>query len=70
MQRQQKTLDSYPDGDTTESEEHQGAQSMQAMESAERVTYDDLIERVLDDENIEQALKQVVGNRGAPGWTV
>ena len=67
MQRQQKTLDSYSDGDTTESEEHQGAQSMQAMESAERVTYDDLIERVLDDENIEQALKQVVGNRGAPG---
>ncbi len=36
-------------------------------ETMERVTYADLIEKVLDDENIERALKQVVGNRGSPG---
>lgn len=67
MQRRQKTLDSYPAKDTTESEGYLGAQSISDAEHAERVTYDDLIEFVLDDENIEKALKQVVGNKGAPG---
>ena len=67
MRGKQKTLDSYPGRDTTESEEYQGAHSMSDTESAERVTYDDLIEKVLDDENIGRALRQVVGNRGAPG---
>ena len=63
----QKTLDSYPARDTTESEEYQGAQSMSAAEMEGRHTYDDLIERVLDDENIAEALERVVSNRGAPG---
>ena len=47
MQGTQKTLDSYPGRNTTESEEYRGAQSMCVMESADRVTYDDLIEKVL-----------------------
>ncbi len=40
---------------------------MQGTETEERDTYGDLIELVLDDENIKRALKQVVGNKGAPG---
>ena len=67
MRGKQKTLDSYPEMDTTESEEHQGAQSMSVAETDERHTYDDLMEKVLDDENIAEALKRVISNRGAPG---
>lgn len=63
----QKTIESYHAVDTTESEEHHGARSTTSTESAERATCDDLIEKVLEDENIQQALKQVVGNHGAPG---
>ncbi len=40
---------------------------MGATETVERVTYADLMEKVLDDDNIERALKQVVGNKGSPG---
>ena len=60
-------MDSYPGRDTTESEEYQGAHSIDVMGIVDRVTYDNLIEKVLADDNIQKALKQVVGNRGAPG---
>ena len=67
MQRQQKTLESFHERDTTESEEHHEAQSRHIAEHEDKATYDDLIGSVLDDENIRQALRQVVGNKGAPG---
>ena len=40
---------------------------MCVTEKNEKVTYDGLLEKVLSDDNIEKALKQVVGNRGAAG---
>ncbi len=67
MQGTQKTIDSYRGRDTTESEEHRGAHSIQGAETDGRDAYGDLIELVLDDDNIERALRQVVGNKGAPG---
>ena len=60
-------MDSYPARDTTESEEQQGASSMRAMESVGWGPYHDLMGAIIDDGNIDRALKQVVGNRGAPG---
>ncbi len=67
VQRSQKTIDSYLEENRTESEDTEGATSMHVAQSAEESTYDDLISRVIDDGNIEEALKRVVGNRGAPG---
>ena len=67
MLRQQKTLESFHEMDTTESEEYHEAQSRQVAEHEDKATYDNLIESVLDDENIKLALRQIVGNRGAPG---
>lgn len=67
MRRQQKTIDSYLGRDTTEAEEYQGAPSMVATESVDGGPYHDLMRAVIDDGNIDAALKQVVGNRGAPG---
>lgn len=40
---------------------------MRAMESVEWGPYHDLMGAIIDDGNIDRALKQVVGNRGAPG---
>lgn len=67
MQGKQKTLDSYSERDTTESEEYRRAHSLLVAKTAGTATYDGLIENVLDDKNIEDALKKVVGNKGAPG---
>ncbi len=64
----QKTLESFSRSEGTESpSESDQALSIRSTQSEERVTYDNLIELVLDDSNIEEALKKVVGNRGAPG---
>ncbi len=41
--------------------------SMCATESVGRGPYHDLMKDVIADDNIDRALKQVVGNRGAPG---
>jgi group II intron reverse transcriptase/maturase len=40
---------------------------MYETEKDETVTYDNLLEDVLSDDNIKKALKQVVGNKGASG---
>ena len=67
MQRSQKTMDSFLKGDRTESEVMEGATSISVAQSVEVSTYDDLIPRVIDDGNIDEALRRVVGNAGAPG---
>lgn len=68
MQRTQKTLDSFSCGDRTESEVRVNeAQSMEYTESVDTEPCYDLIQKVIADDNIDMALKQVVGNRGAPG---
>ena len=67
MRGKQKTMDSYLLDDRIRSEDRAGAPSMSEMDTVEGDTYSDLLEIVLDDENIGKALKQVVGNRGAPG---
>ena len=68
MQRTQKTLDSFSCGDRTESEVRVNeAQSMEYTESVDTEPYYDLMQKVIADDNIDKALKQVVGNRGAPG---
>ena len=36
-------------------------------ESVDMEPYCDLMQKVIADDNIDKALKQVVGNRGAPG---
>ena len=51
----------------TESPGPGGAPSISVSEIDGRVTYDDLIEPLLSDDNIQRALEQVVSNRGAPG---
>ena len=53
MYTTQNTLDSYCGKDTTESKEHRRARGM--IESREWVTYDDLIEKALDGNNITKA---------------
>lgn len=63
----QKTLESYPGEYRVEPEGPQGAHSMSESDNAEEAACDGLLEAALDDENIAQALKRVVGNRGAPG---
>jgi group II intron reverse transcriptase/maturase len=67
MQRGQKTMDSFLKGDRTESEGMEGATSIPVAQSVEVSIYDDLILKVIDDGNIEEALRRVVGNGGAPG---
>jgi len=67
MQRRQKTLDSYSTQERTESENKCVAPSVYDTERNETVTYDNLLEEVLSDDNIKGALKQVVGNKGASG---
>ena len=67
MQRSQKTMDSFLKRDRTESEGLEGATSIYVAQSVEGSTYDDLIPMVIDDDNIEEALRRVVGNGGAPG---
>lgn len=67
MQREQKTLDSYLSGRRTES----GiltvlARSMCITESMDVGPYD-LMSAIVEDDNIDEAAKQVIGNRGAPG---
>jgi len=68
MQGNQKTLESFDEKHRTESEGYRAeAISIDAAQSMEEVTYDGLIEKVVDDDNIDTALRRVVGNRGAPG---
>lgn len=68
MQRSQKTLESYGSEDRSETEStDRSATSMRIAQSMEQVTHDDLMKAVVDDDNIDRALKRVVGNRGAPG---
>ena len=40
---------------------------MSGTESVDTGPYDHLMKAVIDDNNIDEALKRVVGNRGAPG---
>lgn len=63
----QKMDESYPAKARTESPESKGAPSISTLDSEGRVTYDNLIETLLSMDNIEDALKQVVSNGGAPG---
>ena len=68
MREQQKTLESFLQEDRTESEGPAvEAPSMCVTESVGRGPYLDLMKDVIADDNIDRALKQVVGNRGAPG---
>ena len=68
MQREQKTMDSF-DGDNRAEPEgnHAEAPSIPSTQCGEEVTYDNLIDAVVDVGNIKDALRRVVGNRGAPG---
>lgn len=68
MRRTQKTLDSFLCGDRTESDVRMDeAHSMEYTESADTEPYRNLMHEVVADDNIDRALKQVAGNRGAPG---
>lgn len=68
MCRQQKTLDSFPQKDRAEPEGYGAeAPNMCTTESVGGGPYHDLMKAVIDDDNIDMALKRVVGNRGAPG---
>lgn len=68
MQENQKTLDSFDEENRTESEGNQiKAMSTEDTHSLEEVTYDNLIDAVVSKDNVGKALKQVVGNKGAPG---
>ena len=68
MCEQQKTLESFLQEDRTESEGPAvEAPSICVTESVGRGPYLDLMKDVIADDNIDKALKQVVGNRGAPG---
>jgi RNA-directed DNA polymerase len=67
MRRKQNTLESYLLTDRSETEEQEGAPSMSISQSVDEGPYYDLMERVIDDSNIKEALEKVVGNRGAPG---
>ena len=65
--KQKTETESYSAEARTESPELKGAPSISISEVDGRVTYDDLIETLLSDDNIETALEQVVSNGGAPG---
>ena len=65
--KQKTNPESHSGGARTESPEPERAPSISISEIDGRVTYDNLIETLLSDDNIETALKQVVANRGAPG---
>ena len=68
MCRKQKTLDSYGQMDRAEPEEHGVvALNMSITESEVGGPYHELMSKVIEDDNIDRALEQVVGNRGAPG---
>lgn len=68
MQREQKTMDSLDGGNRAEPEgNHAEAPSISSTQCGEEVTYDNLIDAVVDVGNIKDALRRVVGNRGAPG---
>lgn len=68
MQGSQKTLDSFDGEQGTESPRARAeAVSMSCPQSGEEVVYRDLIEKVVDGVNVDEALRRVVGNHGAPG---
>ena len=68
MRREQKTIDSFVWGDRAEPEpNHAEAPSIPSTQCEEGVTYDNLIDAVVDVGNIKDALRKVVGNHGAPG---
>jgi group II intron reverse transcriptase/maturase len=67
MQRNQKTLDSFLKDNRAEPERSEGAISMDVAQSDEESICRNLIERVIDDRNIDEALKRVVANKGSPG---
>lgn len=67
MSSKQKTDESWLTDSKTESHNPTEAPYAHNTETDGRTTYHDLMEKVLDDDNIEQALKQVVANKGAPG---
>ena len=67
MQGRQKTLESYPTYRRTESGvSAEIARSMCITESSDVGPYD-LMSAIIEDGNIDDASKQVIGNRGAPG---
>lgn len=59
--------ESYLHDDRTVSDSHAEALGIVSSDNEGRVTYDGLMNAILDDGNIDTALKQVVSNRGAPG---
>ncbi len=68
MRGKQKTeQESCPRGSTRESPGPEGAHSISSVDDEVGTVYRDLIEEVLDDGNIDEALKQVVRNNGKPG---
>ena len=69
MQGSQITLESFAERNTTESEKGRTEATSMGVEQSvdEKTTYDDLIPLVIADDNIDEALKVVVGNREAPG---
>ena len=68
MRGKQKTIqESYPTEATRESPGSEGAHSTSPVDNEVGTIYHDLIEKVLDDGNIDEALKRVVSNNGKPG---
>lgn len=67
MSSKQKTEESCPTESKTESQSPAEAPYAHNADTDGEATYRDLMRKVLDDDNIEQALKQVVANKGAPG---
>ena len=70
MRGKQKTIqESYPTEATRESPGSEGAHSTSPVDNEVGTVYHDLIEKVLDDGNIDEALKRVVSNNGNQEWT-
>ena len=67
MQGKQEKITSQDGQDRAEPEGVRMAPSISESENEVGAVYYNLIERVLSDDNIGRALKQVVGNHGAPG---
>lgn len=67
MQRNQKTLEDYFSEDRAEPEVPGKVVSISETEQEGGNAYDNLIDLVVEEENLQTAIKKVVENRGAPG---
>lgn len=67
MTSQRKRLQSYLKGRGLEVQESDGARAMAVQNAWGGLNAPDLMDRVLDRSNFDEAVRRVVANRGAPG---